>query len=205
MKDIIIEIRMSDLERLDRNSDVSTSDILILKLINQKDLVNISKIFEYRVGFPANTPTHLQFSLQKMKLFENDGYIKLTDLNDPFSFEPLSKLNDVFKNDDEDSVQNWIEEWREIFPKGSNSSGFRYRGDKQGCIKKMKVFLRKNNEVTKDQIITATAKYVEKHRYGKFMQQAHYFIEKNGASALLGEVESLSEEDYVNYSFNERL
>lgn len=205
MKDTIIEIRMSDMQRLDKNSDISVSDILILKLINQKDLVNLSKIFEYRVGFPAGTPSHLQFSLQKMKLLENDGYIKLTDPSDPFSFEPLSKLNDIFKNDAEDNVENWIEDWRDIFPKGINSGGFRYRGDRQGCIKNMKWFVKNNPKITKEDIFIATKKYVTRLKNSQYMKLAHYFIKKDGSSTLSSEVEGLTEQDIKSYSFIERL
>jgi len=206
MKDTIIEIRMSDLERLDKNSDVTISDILMLKLISQKDLVNLSKVFEYRVGFPSGTPAHFQFALQKMQLLQSDGYIKLTDPSNPFSFEPLSKLADVFKDDSEENVENWIEDWRNIFPEGKKPGGnFRYRGDKQGCLKNMKWFVKTNPKVTKDEIFTATRKYVKRMKHSQYIKLANYFIKKEGGSLLSSEIEGLTEQDIENYSFTERL
>ena len=206
MKDKIIEIRMLDIERLNNNSDISISDIIMLKLINEKDLINLSKLFEYRVGFPMNTPSHLQFTLQKMKLLEQDEYIKLTDSSDPFSFEPLSKLNDIFENACEDSIESWIEDWRNIFPKGTKPGGqFRYRGDKQGCLKNMKWLVKTNPKITVDEIFLATRKYVEKMKHSQYIKLANYFIKKEGGSLLLSQIEGLTEKDTETYSFTQRL
>lgn len=207
MKDTIIQLKMSDFERLEKNNDINITDIIPLKFIADKDIINLQKIMEYRVGFPIGSPSHTQFSKEKMKFFEEAGYVKLLDDIDPFDFEPLAKTINIFKDVKSDNVEHWIEQWRELFPAGSNSNGFRYRGDKQGCLNKMKIFVKNNPKVTKETIFTATKKYVEKFKGNgyMFMKQAHYFIGKDKGSFLLSEIEGLSEKDIETYSFNERL
>ena len=53
------------------------------------------------------------------------------------------------------SVEDWIQEWRELFPAGIKSGGYPVRSPKSGCAAKMKVFIKKNKEVTKEIIFTA--------------------------------------------------
>jgi hypothetical protein len=83
-------------------------------------------------------------------------------------------------------TDNFVETYRGIFPAGNNSSGFPYKGDKQGCTKKMRKFLREYPEYTKDIILKATRDYVTDHFFKgyAYMQTAAYFIEKNGISNL---------------------
>jgi hypothetical protein len=92
-------------------------------------------------------------------------------------------------------IQEWIQTWRDIFPEGVNSSGFRYRGDRSECITKMIKFVN-TNDYTIEQIFQATRDYVERfsEKGYAFMQQAHYFIKKQGVgSTLNAECEALSE------------
>lgn len=92
-------------------------------------------------------------------------------------------------------VSQWIQSWREIFPEGVNSGGFRYRGDKAEVIKKMIKFVNTHN-YSLEQIFQATRDYVERFSLKgyAYMQLAHYFIEKRGVgSTLSSECEALSE------------
>ena len=92
-------------------------------------------------------------------------------------------------------VEHWIQSWREIFPEGINSGGYRYRGDKAETIKKMIKFVN-TNDYSIEQIFQATKDYVERfsQKGYAYMQLAHYFIEKKGVgSTLNAECEGLSD------------
>ena len=97
-------------------------------------------------------------------------------------------------------ISTWIESWREIFPEGMNTGGFRYRGNKQECVKKMVKFTT-DNKYTVEQIFQATKNYVDKFAEKGFayMQQAHYFIEKRNVGSTLS---SFCEELTSNKSNN---
>lgn len=89
-------------------------------------------------------------------------------------------------------IEKWIEEWRELFPQGISSGGYAVRGDKQGCLKKMKKFLSNHPELNKEDIFRATKDYIETKRRTnwQYMKLAHYFIEKDGVSELAALCES---------------
>jgi hypothetical protein len=92
-------------------------------------------------------------------------------------------------------VGQWFQSWREIFPEGVNSGGYRYRGDKAEGLKKMIKFVN-DNSYTVEQIFQATRDHVERFSLKgyAYMQQAHFFIYKQGVgSNLANECESLSE------------
>lgn len=77
----------------------------------------------------------------------------------------------------EDDPEVWIEEWIKIFPEGLKNAGGLVRGDKTGCLKKMKVFLREY-PFKKDTIFKATKMYIESKRLEgfSFIRRAIYFI-----------------------------
>lgn len=90
-------------------------------------------------------------------------------------------------------VENWIEDWRNLFPPGVKSCDRPVKGSKSGCLKKMKIFMQANPDISKEQVMSATKAYVfEKSLKGfKFITCADYLIEKEGVSLL----ESLIEHD----------
>lgn len=103
---------------------------------------------------------------------------------DPINIEiendkPMTKAEKVV------DVKEWIEEYRECFPKGLNSNGYPYRGEKEACTGKMQTFVRSYN-YTKDEILEATKIMIGRFKIKnyEFMPQAHYFIEKNRVSQL---------------------
>lgn len=92
-------------------------------------------------------------------------------------------------------VTDLVDQYRDLFPKGTNRDGYPYKGDKQGCVKKMNRFIKLNPEFTPDVILQATQKYINEKRKDNFnyMHLAHYFIEKNGVSALSAFCEQILE------------
>ena len=96
----------------------------------------------------------------------------------------------------EAEVSKWIQEWRDIFPPGLNAGGYRYRGDKHECIIKMRKFVVKHPNITKEEIFEATKGYVQRFatKGYNYMMMAHYFIQKQGVgSTLNSEIEGLAE------------
>lgn len=97
------------------------------------------------------------------------------------------------KKQSQADVNKWFEEWRNIFPAGVNSAGYRYRGNRLEGLKKMVKFVN-FYDYTREEIFKATKNYVDRFalRGYNYMQQAHFFIEKQGVgSNLASECEGL--------------
>jgi len=206
-----LSVDLKSIQALQKNKDIPCSHILILKALYDKDIglyTTLIKYFLLNKGREEVTPVAVEERVKiYIKHLEELGYIKVTSWEDSdgnVAYEPLSRLTDLFRSS-VDNVEDWIDKWRELFPKGSNASKYRYRGDKQGCISKMKKFRKKHPKIRVEDIFIATEKYVDKNRYNPYMRLAHYFIEKDGVSTLAAEIEALSEDDRDNYTFTERL
>ena len=89
----------------------------------------------------------------------------------------ISLSSVISQSSDKNNVEEWIESFRLLFPKG-------YRGDKAGLLKKMITFCNKY-PYTKEEIFKVTKNHINKFR-GNYMylQQCHYFISKDGVSNL---------------------
>tara|TARA_R110000744_G_scaffold267336_3_gene381208 strand:+ start:191 stop:847 length:657 start_codon:yes stop_codon:yes gene_type:complete len=110
--------------------------------------------------------------------------------------KPVVKAPDSYK-----LVNDWIDDWRELWPAKQKSGGRRIRGDKQGVTKKMTAFLCTYPKTTKEEIFEATKQYLHEKRQvdWKMISCADYFISKNGTSLLAGAVEEVSENG-TNYT-----
>lgn len=92
-------------------------------------------------------------------------------------------------------VEDWIDIWYNLFPRGVKSGGYLVRSDRNGCLTKMKKFIKANPDFTREIILKATSNYVDYMRmrnYG-YMSLAHYFIYKDGMSVLAGQCEAILE------------
>lgn len=164
-------------------------------------------VYLYYLAKGMICPVRTMVSLDTL---EHKGFIKITETkiivrqktmillaND----KPSTTNNKTTKNKQlTQSVDDWIQEWRELFPAGIKSGGYPVRSPKSGCAAKMKVFIKKNKDVTKEIIFTATKKYVAERalkRY-EYMTLAHYFISKNSISLLEGYIEQIQEGESVN-------
>jgi hypothetical protein len=136
-----------------------------------------------------------------IRYLEYKGYIKrfsdkLTDVMLRKAGENLfMKHIKPEKKKKKNDVHTWFTLWREIFPQGSNTAGYRYRGNNLEGLKKMAKFVN-IYDFTKEEIFQATKNYVDKFaiRGYMYMQQAHYFIEKKDVgSSLAAECESVRE------------
>lgn len=137
-------------------------------------------------------------SLGILKQLENRGYIVRENEEVIFTEKALNELKTVSTNSVKtvtktESVEDWIDEFRNLFPKGIVSGGYLVKGDRRACILKMEKFLKLYPNYTKETILQATRNYIErKEREGfKYMQLAHYFILKDKTSTLAGECEAI--------------
>ena len=91
------------------------------------------------------------------------------------------------------SVEDWIDEWFELFPKGIKNGAYLIRSDKMGCLNKMQSFVKKYPQYNKDIILKATSDYIDYYRMKNwaYMMLAHYFINKNNVSALASSCEQI--------------
>lgn len=122
-------------------------------------------------GLSTTQKTNLLLSLEKrgwLKLMEDGNILKQKSL-------------DIFKEDSSPLlVDTWIEEWRNIFPENTRTSGRPARGDKKACLKKMIAFCKEYPEFSRERIFEATKIYVFEMRRQNYnyMQCADYFIYK---------------------------
>ena len=93
-----------------------------------------------------------------------------------------------------DDIVEFAEKFKELFPKGIKSGGYPVRSSVTDIADKLRKFFKKH-KYTQEQVLEATKKYVERKELDgySYMQQAHYFIEKNGASNLASEIDSLGD------------
>jgi hypothetical protein len=89
-------------------------------------------------------------------------------------------------------LDDFVDEFRGLFPKGVMSGGYYVVGDKVSCKRKLNKFL-KDYKYTPEIILEATSRYIEtmsKQDY-KYMKIAPYFISKDGSSTLASECEAI--------------
>ncbi len=157
--------------------------ILLYALIYKED--SLYQQLKDKLGIYCN---NVLFQLQK------EGYIKLDE-----DFKPIlrKKALDLKGNDKKNPkvrANNILDKFRELFPTGSNNGGYRYRGDKQGCLNKLELFFKDNPDYTDEEVLQATKNYIDRFKPTyQGMRQAHYFIKKDKVSDLLGELEGLNE------------
>ncbi len=177
----IVEI---DLDKLKEYPYLEINTLLVYQLLCQKRYSDLEFLVDiYEIGEIT------------LKVIEDIGYIKVP-------WEKGKYLRDIIPYievlvEKEEKVEDWIQDWRSLFPKGVKTSGYPVRGSKGGCIKKMKKFMKEHPDVTKEQIYEATKNYIEKKRREGYSctKVADHFIEKDKSSILESYIEELGEEE----------
>lgn len=156
-----------------------------LKLLEKTGLTPDEYIYLYKLYTSDVTPVKVRVDIESLK---KNTYIDENQL--------LLEKGVLLFTSEKDVIENWIEDWRQLFPNIKASHG-NVRGDRQGCIKKMKSFIKKYPEFTKDIIFKGTLGYIQaKKRDGyQYMKLAHYFIEKDGISDLASYCEQVGDID----------
>ena len=156
-----------DIDKLLKSSNlyaINPSEYILLQLIFDR---NIPLLREYGLSLNLRVGYDVLLSL------EQRGLIKILESDYALRGDSLSIFNDK-----EEKVEDWIDEYRELFP-------VYHKGDKIGCISKMKDFI-KLYKFDKETILRATKFYIEdrsKDNY-VYLRQAHYFIFKDKTSDL---------------------
>lgn len=152
--------------------------------------VDIKKLWENKL-----TPSQYVF-LYCLNKGENNILIDTNDLQHLVQLDYIKKISSnwillakglAIIEDYTDELEDFVEQYRNTFPKGIKSgNGTPIRGDKAGCVKKMKWFFDNYPEYSKTIILEATKKYIqdmERKGYA-YITQADYFIVKDGGSKL---------------------
>lgn len=193
---MIIEI---DIKKLIAEN-ISIQNYLFLQLVynQQSDL-----LFRYKVVDKLVTKDDILF-LMSINLLEfvnkdNEVYtlanLKVTDRFIDVFLE--DNVKESKKGNNSNNVEEWIDEWYELFPKGVRSGGYLVRSGKKGCLTKMKAFVKENPEYDKEIIMKATRDYLAHSRLKNyaFIQLAHYYISKNKTSVLASGCEMIVNSD----------
>lgn len=181
--------------------------------------IDVEKLMDYNVSF--NQYMFLHFIYQKQqamfdtyisifdKFFDKNSldqlldqdYLSLNDVRLGYRFSNMNvtpKFIDHFIEKPfisklaKEKVEDWIDEWYELWPKGVKSGGSTLvRSDKNGCLNKMKKFVKTNPQFTKEIILKATKDYLLNLRLKNYayIQAAHYYIFKNDVSNLAASCE----------------
>lgn len=89
-----------------------------------------------------------------------------------------------------EGVGKWINEYRELFPKGKNPNTDKlFKGDKPMCLKNMTKFM-KDYDYTKEEILEVTQEAIGKARNENWLYfpMAHYFIHKQNIGSMLAQL-----------------
>lgn len=169
-------------------------DIFIINCVkyNEEELLNIG------LKQDKGLQDSLDNLLSKKILSPRDNFYELASNYDDYMYSEKKKEVKSPKID----IKEIVDKYRDLFPKGLNSNGFPYKGDKQGTTKKLHKFMKNNPEYTESIILKATEKYINEKRKDNFsyMKLAHYFIEKDGVSDLGAFCEQIvNGESFQNY------
>ena len=131
--------------------------------------------------------------------------LELIDENKDYllsNFKVTNKFIDIFMEHKPEeikssgsNVEDWIDEWYNLWPKGIKSGGYPVKSGVKGCLVKMKKFIKEYPNYNKDIIMKATNDYISYSRMNnyRFMQLAHYYIYKNSISTLASNCELIEE------------
>lgn len=140
------------------------------------------------------------FSGQKKLDLINLGYIEKKNINNRSINLNNLQTTEVFKKiltgeEESENVENWINDWYNLWPVGVKTGGYYLKTDKKGSLHKMKRFLVKHPEYTREDIMQATKNYLNEQSIKgyTYTKLAPYFIEKENLSVLAGECEILKE------------
>jgi hypothetical protein len=116
-------------------------------------------------------------------------------------FKSLVVIEEVKKSPVVDDFDSFSSTFRELFPKNIRPAGKPVRSSLLDIRKKLKAFEKEYPGYTREEILTATAHYVERYRKKgySFMRTATYFIHKqNEGSDLATEIDSIRDKGLQN-------
>jgi hypothetical protein len=115
----------------------------------------------------------------------------------------LAVKDSTIKSDD---LLSLSKELMDLFPKGNKpGTNYRWKGTLANVAVKVKKFVSKYPQYTREEIINATRNYVDSFKYEdtRYMQLLIYFIEKNEISKLAEAIESMRDGSVVEQRVRE--
>lgn len=186
------------------DNKLATDEFIVLLLVMQKDFKALAKFVDYHFIIKAQYEAIIK-ELQKKGWLKIVGDDYLSELEIRAQFTELFTDGVVEKRVEE--VGEWIQKFRDIFRRGKSGK----MGDPNACLEKMKKFVRTYPQFTVEQILTATARYVDScgPTYN-YLQQADYFISKESVdrtktSRLLSFLEDLSINEDEGQGFSQQI
>lgn len=115
---------------------------------------------------------------------------KTIDIFGEFKSLKENKIEEEFND-----LDIFIDEYRNLWPRGIKSGGRLVKGDKNGCKSKMEKFIKANPSITKSEILNAARAYLDSKQRDRYQKTicADYFIEKGGTSQLSSWIELTKE------------
>lgn len=156
---------------------------LNLDLLEELKISPNQYVFLYLLFY--NLPINLEISLDLIKDLEEKKFVKNQDEGiiirkrgiDLFDSK-LAKRNP--------KMDDFVDKYRELFPAGIKSGGRLIKGDRIGCLNKLKAFKLKYPEFTEEDVLEATKSYLKDKKKTNYDRTicADYFISKEGLSML---------------------
>lgn len=177
-----------DLLPLLKDTKISMEQLFLLSMLN---LTEDSEVSLYLETFPEEKRKSIQNLLRRGFLEEGeDKELVVTEEGERLldKADSLLTKNPIEEVEQAEAIEYWIDDFRKLF------YGYKVgaMGSKSSCLKKMKVFLKKNPNVTKEDVINATRAYIDSLNGDyRFLQQADYFITKHDGSRLETWIEEL--------------
>jgi len=171
-----MEVKFEYLRSCTRDISWSMDSTIWLFMLYNKQFNDAEALFpELTANFESN-----------IKYLESQGYLKIVgDL--PEGIEWRKKYLDLLptESNQSTSVEEWINDWRELWPSGVKSGGYYIKSNKEDLLNKMNKFVKKY-KFTKEQIFEATKNYLteQKNKGWAYTKLANYFIDKDNISIL---------------------
>lgn len=141
------------------------------------------------------SPDELNITDESLEKLTEEGYIKIIN-SEKGEYDLRAKalefkVEELKEKGNKESVDlTWIDEYRKLFREKSFSRGI--MGSRSQCIQKMTAFIKKH-KANKEDILGATKLYLDTINNPTYIQQADYFISKNGGSRLEAFLEEYKE------------
>lgn len=158
-------------------------------LIKQRDLEAIKKL-------KTLYKKELQFNEDLLTLAKQN-YLKTSDGSLTKVVLKDCSIVDIFEDlEPKTDWDTFVSQFRDIFPKGTMTSGFYVRSSYKDCSKKLAKFI-KEYGFDEETILKATKSYVDRFRLKNYsyMKTASYFILKDKESVLASECEMVNDSD----------
>lgn len=180
-----------DIEKLISN-DIDINLYLFIQFVKNQNYPLLEKYVKFNSKFFSEGSINYLLSIDLIKFRSGEEYT-LQNL------EVTAKYNKIFEpkiSKNNSKVEDWIEEWYSLWPKGVKSGYYPVRSGLKGCLTKMKKFVKDNPDLSPDVIISATKEYLDRSRSNNYnyIQLAHNFISKNNISTLAASCEAMKED-----------